>query len=103
MAILMSERTLGQKVGQWLQNLTVMIPLLSTLGFGAIYGNSDTVKKWVHGSPLTVEEVTPDVNPVNYDRIIKELIELNKKQDGRMKALNKNIDGLRQDIRNWHE
>jgi hypothetical protein len=100
----MSEkRTPAKFVEDWLKNLTIMLPLLSALGLTSLYGNSETVKKWVHGSPLTVEEVTPDVNPVNYDRIIKELIELNKKQDGRMKALNKNIDGLRQDIRNWHE
>lgn len=98
----MSEtRTIGQKVHQWLTNLTILIPILSALGLSSIYGNSDTVKKWVHGkpSPLTVEEVTPEVEQINYDRIIKELIALNKKQDDRMSDMQLQINKLKE----WHE
>lgn len=108
----MTERTIGQKVGQWLSNLTVMIPLISALGLSSIYGNSETVKEMIHGkkSPLTTQNVTPDVEPVNYDRILKELIELNKKQDisrGTLeREINIQLDNIKNEIdelKQWHE
>lgn len=95
-------RTFGQKVHQWLTNLTILIPLLSALGLGTLYGNSDTVRNWVHdsnNSPLTVKKVTPEIEPVNYDRIIKELIELNQGQDEKIDVLDERINKLN----SWHE
>lgn len=84
-------RTPAKFVHDWLTNLVILVPLLSGLGGAAIYGNSDTVKKMIHGSPLTVDG-KPEVTPINYDRIIKDLIELNKQQDIKIGKLQE-----------WHE
>jgi len=91
----MSERTFGQKVGQWLSNLTVMIPLLSTLGLSSIYGNSDTVKRLVNDFLFTADG-TPIVTPDNRDKVLTDLIEANKKRDIK-------INKLENDIKEWHE
>jgi hypothetical protein len=89
----MSERTWGQKFGQWLNNWVVLASIFSSLGGAALYGNSDTVKEFVHGksSPLTVEDITP-VAPENYDRVIKEIIDKLKTQGEDIKTL-----------KEWHE
>ena len=95
----MGDRTFGQKVGQWLNNWVVTVSLISSLGGAAIYGNSETVKGWVHSSPLTVHEVTPEVNSENYDRVLKEIIKQNKGQNARMDGMQKQIN-INKD---WHE
>ena len=79
------KRTPAKFVEDWLKNLTIMIPLLSALGLTSLYGNSDTVKRFVHGSPITVDG-KPEVTPINYDRIIKDLIKLHKKQQKQINA-----------------
>jgi hypothetical protein len=92
-------QTPGQRGGQWITNLKSVIALWAALGLSITYGTSDTVRGWVHNSPLTIEEVTPEIEPVNYDRIIKELIEQNKGQNTRMDGMQKQIN---KNMR-WHE
>lgn len=70
---MVTERTLGQKVEQWITNLKLLIPFISLLGLSSIYGNSETVKNLVHGKPEVVPaepklvvEVLPAVKPVEH-------------------------------------
>ena len=73
----MTERTIGQKVHQWITNLTILIPVIAALTGGALYGNSETVKDFVHGKPSPKPVI---IEKENYDLIINQLIENDKRQ-----------------------
>jgi hypothetical protein len=52
----LSEDTKLAHCSKIIGDLRFMLPLLITLFGGTLYGNSDTVKRWVHGKPVPVPE-----------------------------------------------
>ena len=90
-------RTIGQKIGQWLTNIKLLIPLLAMLGFGTAY-NAPQVKEFIHGkTEVVITEGSEAV--VVEDPVTKEIIELGKKRDARMDRMQSQINQLKA----WHE
>ena len=89
----MTERTLGQKVEQWLTNLKLIIPIVSLLGLSSIYGNSETVKNMVHGKPEIAEPVVVEV---------KQVKPVEHKHDNHNARFSK-IESQITKLRRWHE
>ncbi|MCZ6897690.1 MAG: hypothetical protein O7D95_03125 [Betaproteobacteria bacterium] len=95
----MAERTLGQKVHQWMTNVMVVIPLLGLLGGTAIYGNSETVKTWIHGDKAVTTE----------DPVLQALLTANADQEVARDVLTKELEKQRVSLQSqintlkaWH-
>jgi hypothetical protein len=102
----MSERTIGQKVGQWLINISAFITILTTLGLGTLFSTSEkareSVNQMFHVEPITpeIEEPAPkkSVKTIETVRIIKEkhdhteIIRRLDEHDAKLKVL-----------KDWHE
>ena len=105
----MVDRTIGQKVGQWILNIKTLIALLVTtlplIGGSVAYFQYDNIKSAVsepkiekpivenaaHVAPQPI--ATPP--PVkDYDLIINELIKANKVQNGKISVLSDKINKL---------
>ncbi|MCZ6898267.1 MAG: hypothetical protein O7D95_06145 [Betaproteobacteria bacterium] len=96
----MAERTTGQKVGQWLTNLSVLLPLIGALGAGTIYGNSETVKTWIHGDKAVTTE----------DPVLQALLTANAAQEVASDELTKELEKQRASLQSqinklkeWHQ
>ena len=77
----MSKLPISERVHNWVQSAAALWPILIALLGGAVYGNSDTVKRWVHGPD--------DVVPVEVDQH-----ELNSKINAKFLEIEGNIEKL---------
>jgi hypothetical protein len=96
----MGDRTIGQKVHQWITNIAVLIPLLGGLGAATIYGNSETMKTWIHGDKAVTTE----------DPVLQALLTANAAQEIARDTLAKELEKQRASLQSqintlkgWHE
>jgi len=99
----MVDRTIGQKVGQWILNIKTLIALLVTtlpiIGGSVAYFQHENIKSAVSEPKIdkpaveTITYVTPP-SVKDYDLIINELTRVNRAQSGEIKALTKRVNKL---------
>jgi len=67
----LSKITPGERAGNWAQALMTLWPLIIALVGAGAYGNSETIKHWVHGEPLP--ETPGEISPLMGDEIHPEV------------------------------
>lgn len=97
----MSVRTIGQKIGQWLSNIKLLIALLPLIGFSIGFTQHDTIKTVVKEEPAKKFEAVEIVNPItpNYDLVIDRLMDEDKAIKNKIGNQAKDIENLKK----WHE
>ena len=73
----------GERIKNWMEALAAVWPIVLFLLGGAVYGNSDTVRAWIHG-PDEIAPVEQSYNEV-FNKINQKFLE----QDERMDKLEK--------------
>jgi hypothetical protein len=93
-------------------DLRVMLPLIITLLGGTLYGNSATVKRWVHGpgdivpTEMTENDHNAAINAKfqEIEKAIEALKAESQKGDGNLNArLQSQINANTQAISKWHD
>ena len=85
----MSRLSPGERAHNWAQALVTLWPVILALLGGAVYGNSEAVRNFIHGEPIPTAD---DVDKIieggfeaqvkhSIDTIINKLDEIEKKQN----------------------
>lgn len=89
----MSKLPFSERVHNWVQSAVALWPIIIALVGGTVYGNSETVKRWVHGA----DDIIPSEE--NFNQQVIHAIEqingkLNELQEGqaRLEAESKKDD-----------
>ena len=82
--------TPGERIKNWMEAAAAAWPIILFLLGGAVYGNSETVKRWIHGEPLpeiegevsgfTEEDIHPAVRQ-RIEALIAKVAELEKRDN----------------------
>jgi hypothetical protein len=106
----MGKITPGERAHNWSQALVTLWPIILALLGGAVYGNSETVRNWIHGAQLEpVGEVKVPTHD-NFDQqtitAINQIIEVQKKHAAEIAKIrshtNKHDSDLQNQINKWH-
>lgn len=87
------------RVQMIVQDVRIMLPIVVTLFGGALYGNSEAVKNFVHRKPPpTVEDIQP-VEDGHLDKSVEDIILKIKLIEGDIEAL----EGEVNELQIWHD
>lgn len=108
----MPEETRLAHCSKIIGDLRVMLPLLIALFGGTVYGNSETVKRWVHGPKIVEADGKTEVvegGMTFEESVVKNSQEVRLELDAikadiiKLQAKSRNVDGsLQAQIRKWH-
>ena len=98
----------GERAHNWAQALVTLWPILLALVGGTVYGNSETVRSWIHGA----DDIVPSEAGFN-EQVIHAIEQINLKldeQDARMDKLQKRdssdqykLQSQINKLNRWHE
>jgi len=76
-------------------DLRIMLPIIITLLGGTVYGNSDTVKRWVHGPLPTVPGEVSNIVEGGFQEQVIEHVRTNNEKLKEIEAKIKRLEAIR--------